>query len=557
MNRPVYVFGHKNPDADAICSAIGYAAYKNATGMAEAAPARCGNSNARIEAILDRFSVPLPPFISDVTPRVKDIMQTEVITVKPDATYSEALELMDIHDLRTLPVVNDGGQVEGLVNIFDLGETFLPKPKATREMRRVETSLASIVHSLRAKVLNLVDEDRIEELFVRVGAMEIRSFGRFQQQEETRADQSIIVVGDRWDIQEKSIQIGVRLLVITGDLEIEPDIVDRARKNGISLIVSSYDSATTSWIIRSAARVERSVQRDIMTFGPEERLASVRRRIGQYPALAAFPVLNDQQELLGIFSKTDLLKPVPTRIMLVDHNELGQAVNGANEVTILEIIDHHRLGNSPTEQPILFINEPVGSTSAIVAGLFRRDGLTPEPAIAGVLMGGMISDTLNLKGPTTTDKDRELLAWLEEIAGVPADTLAGEIFASGSVVLSHPPEEVITSDCKVYEEGPLAYSVAQVEELGFENFWNRKADIVDALKAYRQQEDLYFSGLLVTDINSQNSLLVVDCPDEMLDQITYAPVERGRIFDLPGVVSRKKQLIPYLTTILRGLGAGV
>ena len=266
-------------------------------------------------------------------------------------------------------------------------------------------------------------------------------------------------------------------------------------------------------------------------------------------------IVDDDGTLVGVLSKSDILKPVQTRLVLVDHNEMTQAVNGAEDVTITEIIDHHRLGALNTAQPILFINEPVGSTCTIIADLFRREGLQPSPSIAGIMMSGLISDTLHLNGPTTTRKDAILLAWLAEIAGVNSKQLADEIFNSGSVILANPPERVVRSDFKTYDEENLRFSVSQVEELGFGNFWTHAESIAAALQGLRDDEQLAFAALLVTDINTQNSLLLVKGDDDLIQRINFAQVEQGEIFDLPGVVSRKKQLIPYLTNLIKEMGA--
>ncbi|MEX0323918.1 MAG: putative manganese-dependent inorganic diphosphatase [Puniceicoccaceae bacterium] len=552
MSKKVYIIGHRNPDADAICSAIGYAAYKSTQENDQFIPARCGNSNARIDTILSRFGVELPTFLGDVTPRVSDIMVEDVIKVHPDTICMDALDKIDRHDVRVLPVVNEENLLQGSLSIFDLGEHFIPKPREERSMRRVHTCGTNIVEALQAKVIHLSNPDRIEEFFVRIGAMDIRSFGRFSKDDKDMAQSSIIIVGDRYDIQQKSIQAGVRMLVISGGLPVEEDVVELARERDVSIIVSPHDSATTSWIIRSAGRVEEMVKQKTLNFGPEEKLVSVRRKLAKSDA-AACMVVDDEGKLLGVFTKTDLLKPIRTNLILVDHNELSQAVPGAEQVNILEIVDHHRLGNPATQQPISFINLPVGSTSTIVADLFRRDGTEPPEAIAGVLMGGIISDTLNLKGPTTTLKDHETLSWLEGITAVKAADLAEQIFNAGSIIKSETPENVIRADHKIYEEGNFRFSVSQVEELGFNNLWPCSEQLHEALEKVREKENLLFSALLVTDINTQNSLLLIAGEDMVIESITYPHRAADDIFELNGIVSRKKQLIPYLTTLVRQL----
>jgi manganese-dependent inorganic pyrophosphatase len=206
-----------------------------------------------------------------------------------------------------------------------------------------------------------------------------------------------------------------------------------------------------------------------------------------------------------------------------------------------------------TAAPILFINEPVGSTCTIVADLFRAAGLTPSPQIAGIMMSGLIADTLHLNSPTTTPKDAEILAWLSGVAGEDPRALAEAIFASGSVIQASTPEAIVRADHKVYLEEGVRFSVSQVEELGFASFWHRSRAITLALGDLRREEGLSFAALLVTDVNTQNSLLLVKGDPQLIERITYAHVEKDEIFDLPGIVSRKKQLIPYLTTLLKEL----
>ena len=552
-----YIVGHKNPDADAICSAIAYAAFKHARGERGYIAARCGNSNARIDTILARFRTPLPYYLSDISPRVRDLMATEVFSVSEHATCAEALELLDRHHVRVLPVTCSRkgiAGVAGVVSLAALGGIFIPRVSEPRAMRQVNTSLANITRALNARALHVVGDKKIEELYIRLGTMDISSFWSVSVRENIPANKAIVIVGDRHDIQRRSIELGIRALVITSNLEPDDDTLELAKARGVSVIVSPYDSATTAWVVRTASTIERVIERDVPTVGADVRIADVRKRFSAGNT-HSIPVVSDDGALIGIITKTDILKPVSTRLVLVDHNEITQAVPGADEVLIAEIIDHHRLGPLNTAQPILFINEPVGSTCTIVADLFRREGIQPSPDIAGIMMSGLISDTLHLNGPTTTSKDAIILAWLAEIAGVNSKQLADEIFNSGSVILANPPEKIVRSDYKIYEEEGIRFAVSQVEELGFGNFWDHAKPIAAALGELREEERLAFAALLVTDINTQNSLLLVKGDATLIQRISYAHVEQDEIFDLPGIVSRKKQLIPYLSSLLKEMAA--
>ncbi len=548
---PILVFGHRNPDADAICSALGYADFKRRVTGERYQAARCGNSNVRIDAILQRFGVSLPPFIADVTPRLGDQMARELVTASPETTCAEALRLIEHHDIQALPVVVDGNRLQGVVTIFHLGQYFLPPVGEPRQMRRVRTSMRAIVSSLGARVLHLVDEMEVEDLYVRVGAMDIRTFEGFTEREEISPERSVIVVGDRRDIQESSIRMGVRLLVVTGGLSVAPDVVEAAREAGVGLVVSPYDSATTAWTVRSATTIESLMSRDFVEFRPEDRVREVVRRTATMGP-AVFMVTTDEGRLAGVFTRRDILRPSETRIILVDHNELTQAVPGAGEVDIVEVVDHHRLGDLRTRNPILFLNRPVGSTSTIVADLYRQESLEPPREIAGVLLGGLVADTLNLRSPTTTPVDREVVTWLEGRAGITGSELAEIVFSSGSVILQNIPGEVVRQDRKVYEESGWRFSISQVEEVGFEDFWSRKLGLVAALEEVRDGESLDFAVLLVTDVKSQDSLLVYRGRPDLLERITYPVIEDGEVFELEGVVSRKKQLLPFLAGVISG-----
>ena len=552
--NPIYVIGHRNPDADSICSAIAYAAYKEARGEAGYVAARCGNSNARIDAILERFKTPLPHYLSDVFPRVRDMMVRQPLAVQEDVTCAEALRIIDRHGITYLPVVSDKQRAVGSITLAQLGHFFIPRIDEPRTMRQVRTSLARIVSSLQASVLHTVDENRLEDLFVRIGAMDVGTFWKISEQEQIPPGQSLIIVGDRRDIQQRSIELGIRALIISGNLPVDPAIVALARERGVSVIISPHDTATTAWFVRTASTIEKLFDRKFSSLNTEARIADVRRKFSQLSSHAMM-VTGEDNVLQGILTKTDLLMPVPTRLVLVDHNELTQAVPGADEVIITEIIDHHRLAPMTTPQPILFINEPVGSTCTIVADLFRRDHLTPSPDLAGIMMSGLISDTLLLQSPTSTAKDADVLNWLQAHAGIKAQELGRLIFSSGSVILASPPEKVVRSDFKIYDEDGVRFAVSQVEELGFDNFTLNAKKLIAALAELRADERLAFACLLVTDINTQNSLMLVQGDAELTRRIGYAHTAQDEVFDLPGVVSRKKQLIPYLTGLLREMTA--
>ncbi|MCC6233957.1 MAG: putative manganese-dependent inorganic diphosphatase [Verrucomicrobiales bacterium] len=541
--KEVLVIGHRNPDPDAICSAIGYAEFKRRTGMPEAVAARCGDTNERIDFILRTFGVPAPRFVADVSPRVQDVMESNVLSVGPDATATEALTLMDNANIRVLPILDAERRCRALVSVFKASKFFFPAVGRAFDSRRVIASVRSLARTVRGRLICGFDPDREDDLILMIGAMRSSSFA--ERLQNYPPERLLVVVGDRVDVQELAVRARVRALVVTGGLAVSEEVAEEARRNEVSLIISPYDSATTSMLCRAAVPVRHVQDEHFLSFHQEEQIRRV-RDVATNSAFPAFPVVDDEGRVVGILTKSDFLKPVEKRLILVDHNELSQAVTGADEVEILEIIDHHRIGALRTQQPILFRNEPVGSTSTIVADCFFRYGVDLPAPIAGILLSGLVADTLNLTSPTTTRRDAEVLARLEAAAGVNAKEFTDQLFASGSILVSRPPAQAITADCKEYAEAGVRYSVAQIEELGFENFRDRKADVQQALEAYRRERGYYFSALLVTDVVEQVSLLLVSGAEEFRESIDYPEVEPG-IYRMVGIVSRKKQLLPYLT----------
>ncbi len=547
----ILVIGHRNPDTDSICAAIAYADFKHRIGLRDVVAARCGEVNERTQFVLRTFNVPAPRFVADVSPKVRDVMQANVISVPPRTTAVEALAVMDERNIRVLPVLDQERRCLGLLSVFKASKFFFPSPNRIFDSRRVVASIRSLARTLNAKMICAFEPDREEDLVLMVGAMKAASFAN--RLPNYAPEKIIVVVGDREDIQRLAIDGRVRIIVVTGGLEVSPEIRDLARRNEVTLLLCPHDSATTAMLCRAAITVEHVLRQDFLTFRAEEKLRDV-QAVAAASSFQAFPVLDDDGRVVGMLSKSDFLKKVNRRLILVDHNELSQAVLGADQVEIMEIIDHHRIGAFSTSQPILFRNEPVGSTSTIIADGYFRYGIPLTPSIAGLLLAGLVSDTLNLTSPTTTKRDAEILAWLEEKAGVNAAEFTAKLFSSGSVLVSQTPERAITTDCKEYVEDGRRFSVAQIEELGFDVFWKTHTAIRQALETYRTANGYLFSALFVTDVGAQSSLLIVAGPEKFIGAVKYPEAAPG-VFELAGIVSRKKQLLPYLTETLAQVAA--
>ncbi len=363
------------------------------------------------------------------------------------------------------------------------------------------------------------------------------------------AERLIVVSGDRPTIHLPAIERGVRAIVITGGYELSSSLVNLAKSKGVSVIQSPFDTATTTIRIKSSQFIDSAIDRTFINISSKMPIEQARSMINNSNE-PIFPVVDDEQRLVGVLSKSDLLNPPRPRLILVDHNELGQAVEGAEDAEILEVLDHHRLGGDlRSTQPIRFIMEPVGSTCTLVAQQFRNAKIKPTPGIALCMASGIISDTLFLRSPTTTDVDREVLEWLRGLCDCNLEQYAKEFFEIGSALRSCSSHEVVREDCKEFTESNQRFSISQIEEIGFDLFWNRKEELLEALQELARSNNLDFSALLITDIVSNGSLLLLSRDSDAWDEINYPRLDKN-LYELANVVSRKKQLLPLIAQIL-------
>ena len=550
MQDITYIIGHKNPDVDSICSALAYEKYKELIGEKGFCAARCGNSNTRIDRVLEKFNAHLPKFVGDVRLRTGDVMKTDIIKMYADASCFSVMGAIDKHDLRSIPIIDENNKLLGEVSVFDLGEFFIPHPKSAKEVRRVTATLNDIVKTLNATTHCIFEAEKPEDMYVRIGAMEVSTFDSFIHKEQLRPEQNLIVVGDRFDIQIKAVQMGVRAIIITGGYNIDDAVLEMARAKKVSVLSCPYDSATTALLVRMATRALPLMRKDLTILRGDYPLSKVSSKAKAFFGRTIY-VCDENEKLQGLFSNTDLINLPKQKLVLVDHNELSQAVRGAEEADIIEIIDHHRLGSASTQSPILFLNKPVGSTCTIISSMFRRSGLKIDKQTAGLLCSGIVCDTLNLKSPTATSEDAEEIDALSKIIGITGSQLADYVFSGDSVILSNSADDVVLADCKIYNECDVDFSVSQIEELDFSNFNSKLEELRTALERYRKAHNLYFSALFITNVLTQDSLLMICGADEFASRINYAKDSEREVFELPKIVSRKKQLIPYLSALLK------
>lgn len=548
----VLVIGHKNPDTDAICSAIGQAEFLRRSGVASAVAACCGGLNPRTSWVLEQAGMEPPVLVMDVRPTAASICRREVVSARSDETFLEVYHRMKREDVRSLPVLDAEGKVLGVPTIGDLMELLMHAADSRESSpdlaRQLTTSLANVASTLEAEVLTGFDLERQQEFTLTVSASSeavvAERLNRYSK------EHLMVLVGDRPRVHDLAIDRGVRAMIITGSATPPAEVIERARAAGVTLLRYPYDTASAVQLLRCSRSIAAAVPPRFLSI-PANTLASSLPTLVQDTHQALFPVICEEDgSLLGVFSKSDLIDPPRQKLVLVDHNEFSQAVTGADEAEILEVIDHHRLsGNLVSREPVRFINDPVGSTSTIVARAFRQNGWQPDRATALCLCAGMISDTLNLTSPTTTDTDREILPWLAEIAGVEPETFSRDFFAAGSMLLSAPADRMIGLDRKEFHEHGWRISISQIEENGLDDFSSRQQELEESLSALCEDRDLDCAALLVTDIRRLYSLLLVSGDEAIIREIDY-PRDKCGTFRLEGVVSRKKQFFPYMSRVL-------
>lgn len=540
------VFGHRNPDTDAICSAIAYADLLRRTTRPDAVAACCGAPNRRTEFALRKAGLAAPKIIMDVRPELEDICRRDVIVSRTCDVFYDVYQRMNAHSLRAIPILDDDEKLVGIVTLLDMLELVFQGGVDPLHAREVRTNLSKVVSVLGGKFQHAIEPDQTDDLILTVGAMSAGGFTKRMNQ--FPAERLLVVSGDRPTIQLPAIEMGVRGIVVTGGYELTGGLVELARARGVNVIQSPYDTATTTMLIKAARLIDAVIETDIMTLSAKMPVAAARQQIFRSPQ-TIFPVL-DGDRLIGVLSKSDLVTPPKPELVLVDHNEISQAVQGAEESDIFEVLDHHRLGGSlRSSHPIRFHMEPVGSTCTLVARLFRQAQIDPTSGIALCMASGMISDTLCLRSPTTTDVDRDTFEWLQQHCDVDIGQYANEFFQVGSALKSGTAEKVVREDSKQFDEAGRCFSISQIEEIGFDLFWQRKEELADALGRLANEHGYEFSALLVTDIASNGSLLLMSSEPEGWDEINYPQLE-DKLYKLDDVVSRKKQLLPLIISLL-------
>lgn len=552
---PFYVIGHKNPDTDAICSAIGNAALLRMTGEPTATAARCGEVPARTAWVLEKAGIETPPLITDVRASAGMICRREVVQVAPCDTFLDSYRRMLASGVRCVPVVDAAGSVHGILRYLDLLELLVPGDASGLQVRTVNVALSKIATTLHAEStgaeMPLGDDE--EELILLVGASSQSTIERRLKSaaKEGNVGRYLVICGDRPVVQHYAIENGARALIVTGGNGVEPALRELARKRGVVVLLCSQDTASCATLIRCSRTVRHVMVEDFTAVAAGEPVSRLRKSLSTLDQ-DLFPVTDPiTREMIGVLSKSDLVDPPRTRLALVDHNEFAQAVTGVEESEIVEVIDHHRLaGDLVSREPIRFLNEPVGSTSTLVARKFRHRYLEPDKGTALCLCAGIIADTLCLTSPTTAELDHEMLGWLSGIAGIDPAKFKSEFFAVGSLLATGTPEAILNADRKEFSDEGVKVAIAQVEELGLEAFAPRREELEQALKALAAENGYELVVLVVTDIAEHHSLVLAAGDPAFVANLPYGRIDAS-LYDAPGVVSRKKQIFPAVCQALR------
>ncbi len=545
MIKTTYVIGHRNPDTDSIASAIGYAALKRRLGDSTVIAAMAGAPNPQTRYILDRLAIPDPLFLADVHPKVRDTLKRQPVTVDRHASAYEALELFNKSGVRVLPVIDGNRRPCGMLSLLRLSESYLLP--CHDKIRQVTTTLPNLARTLGGHFESDCCDESPVTLNLFIGAMREESFSSRIDGFDPRT--LLIMTGNRRTIQLAAIERGVRLLVVTGGHQLEEGLAEHAHKQGVTVLLTPHDTATAAWLARLSTPVICLAEAEFAEIEVDKSLTVLRRKLLD-SNVSAVLALEGDGTLAGVATKSSLLAPLPYRLILMDHNELGQAVPGAELVEIVEVIDHHKLGNSHSNSPISFITSPVGSTCTLVARRYVESNVEPDRQIAALLLAGILSDTVILKSPTTTAADHEIAAWLEERSGLSAGDFGRDIFAASSSLKNYGSvDKVVSADFKLFTNEKYSIGLGQVEVIGFDEFYSMKEGLLDALAEVKRRDNLFIAGLMVTDITTETTLFLVEGHTRIAHVMEYPQLE-PHLYELKNVMSRKKQMVPHLLKIL-------
>lgn len=548
MPTEVLVLGHRNPDTDAIASSIAYAYLKNRLWQKEAAAAgrqpahvavaACvGPVNPETAFVLSRFGIPAPRVVPDVRLRVADVMEPVAVRVGPETTLLEIGRAMQESGANSLPVTGEGGELVGIVTAGDIAKKYLEE-QSLASLAESPLPVDNLQRTLDAERLT-GDPKAVAAGKIVIAAMSPENLRRYLEPGD------LVVVGDRPSAQKAALTAGAAVLVVTGGYAVAPEVTALARERGAAVLCTRADTYTAARLLNMSQPVGLSMTRKVVTFA-ETDLLDAARKVMVKTKYRRYPVVDDRGRLVGVLSRGGLLDVHGKPVILVDHNERVQAADGIAEADVWEVVDHHRLGDLQTLSPILFRNEPVGSTSTIVARMYAEAAEELPQELAGLLLSAVLSDTLGFQSPTTTPLDREVAEFLSARAGVEAGEFAREVLRAGTALAGQEPRDIIREDFKEFAFGGRKVGVAQVETMDMDEVEALAPALRREMESLAEEKGLDLVLLMVTDLWRGGSTLYAAGRDTAVVEDAFGRPLVGQAVYLPGVMSRKKQIIPPL-----------
>jgi manganese-dependent inorganic pyrophosphatase len=551
MKENIFILGHKNPDSDSICSALAYADYKNGNGNVNAIPVRLGDLNKETKFILDYFGVEAPELMETVRLSVEDLNFDKLAPVSPEVSIRMALNIMKKNNLNNLPVIDESEKLIGIVTVSDIIQSYIDVWDNTI-LGKAKTSIDNIIDTLSADPILIAEKIRAFTGKLLVLAMEPEKIKEYIEEND------IAICGDRKDSLEIAISSNVSLLILTGNGKLDEELINKARKKSITVISTPHDTFTTSRLITQSIPISYVMTREnLVIFALDDLVDDVRVQMSQ-TRYRSYPVINDNNsdKVVGSISRYHLISSMKKKVILVDHNERSQSIDGLEESEILEIIDHHRVADVFTGSPIYFRNEPVGSTSTIIASIMFENGRRPSKKIAGILSAAIISDTLLFKSPTSTHIDKIILKRLARIADLDVESFAMEMFKAGTSLVGSTPQELLSQDFKSFNIDDEKIGIAQVYTMDPDSLNNMKVDLILLMEEKAKEQGYSIFILMLTDIFKEASeMVVIGNNKEYLAQ-AFGKVLENNSFYAPGILSRKKQVIPPITNMLSDIAEG-
>lgn len=544
MKDIVFVSGHKNPDSDSICSAIAYADFLFKIGRYNAVPVRLGEINKETEYILKRFHLEIPVLLKTVKQKVEDLDYDKVTVFSKELTLKTAWSLMKQQNLKSAPVSDDHNQLLGLLSTSNIIEGYMDEWDS-QILKAANTPIENVIDTLDASILYLD-----KQLKTIKGEVHIAAMTGEEAMKRVNENDVVIVGGDCDEAVEHLIKAKVSLIILTGSLAISKKLLDKCEAEHISVISTPFNTFMASQQIIQAIPVEYVMQKGgLMTFSTDDTVDYVKEVMSE-TRFRSYPVLDFMGRVVGSISRFQVLNGMKKKVVQVDHNERSQAIDGIEEAEILEIVDHHRVADIQTIGPVLFRSEPVGCTATIVAKCYKEHGLEIPSDMAGIMLGAIISDTLLFKSPTCTPTDTKIARELAQIAGVDIQEFGMEMFKAGTSLAGKTVEEIFNQDYKKFTFGDLSAGVAQVNTMDIEGFAPYKAEMLAYMDQVARENHMEFTMLLLTDvINATSEVFVAGPrPDYVANAFKVELVDQQA--SLPGVISRKKQVVPVITEAL-------